>query len=92
MGRGVALGRFRFCCAHPCPLSRLQIIREEHASIAAVLRSLQALVGRAGTTCPRSSMGRPRFFLIDKFPEREHHPKESTHLAPLRCARRAHVG
>ena len=36
--------RFRFLLRPSMPAVSLQIIREEHASIAAVLRSLQALV------------------------------------------------
>ena len=62
----------------------LQIIREEHASIAAVLRSLQVLVDQGpGDNPPSFFDGAPAIlFYLDEFPERDHHPKESEHLSP----------
>lgn len=68
------------------PMSHLtlQIIRNEHAAVAAVLRSLSMMIAHG----PRDE--RPRFFevmramlfYIDEFPERLHHPKESALLFP----------
>ena len=71
----------------------LQIIREEHASIAAVLRSLQVLVDQGPGDNPPSFFDGARaiLFYIDEFPEREHHPKESEHLFPRVAQRAPHV-
>lgn len=76
--------RFRFLLPPYMPAVSLQIIREEHASIAAVLRSLQVLVDQGPGDNPPSFFDGARaiLFYIDEFPEREHHPKESEHLFP----------
>ncbi len=66
------------------PPRSLQIIRDEHASLAALLQSMRMLVARG------PDAGRHRFFdvlramlfYIDEYPERLHHPKESNLLFP----------
>ena len=75
------------------PAVSLQIIREAHASIAAVLRSLQVLVEQGPGDNPPSFFDGARaiLFYIDEFPEREHHPKESEHLFPRVAQRAPHV-
>jgi hemerythrin-like domain-containing protein len=62
----------------------IQILRDEHEALAAMLRSLAMLVDRG----PRDDA--PRFFevvrsmlfYVDEFPERRHHPNESKFLFP----------
>ena len=62
----------------------IQVIREEHAALAAMLRSLGMLIQRG----PRDK--RDRFFetvrwmlfYIDEFPEKHHHRNEPKHLFP----------
>jgi len=62
----------------------LRIIREEHAALAAMLRSLTLMVERG----PRKDVGnyfsvlRAMLFYVDEFPERLHHPKETELLFP----------
>lgn len=75
------------------PPVSLQIIREEHASLAAVLRSLQLLVEQGPGDHPATffDIARAILFYIDEFPEREHHPKETEHLFPLVALRAPHV-
>jgi len=66
------------------PNATLQILREEHAAMAAVLRSMAMMIERG----PDAQQGhffdvlRAMLFYIDEFPERLHHPKESNHLFP----------
>ena len=62
----------------------LQIIREEHAALAAVLRSLSMMIERGPDAQPGRFFDvlRAMLFYIDEFPERLHHPKESNHLFP----------
>ena len=62
----------------------LRIIREEHASLSAMLRSLLALVQRGPADKPERffEVVRAMLFYIDEFPERQHHPKESDLLFP----------
>ena len=75
--------RFRFLLPPIHAAVSLQIIREEHASIAAVLRSLQVLAPGPGDNPPSFfDAGARRFFPRQTFLEREHHPKESEHLFP----------
>ncbi|WBY03033.1 hemerythrin domain-containing protein [Ramlibacter tataouinensis] len=67
----------------PTP-SFLNIIRSEHAAVAAMLRSLSLLVAR-GPQEPAHRFFesvRGMLFYIDEFPERRHHPTESTLLFP----------
>jgi hemerythrin-like domain-containing protein len=72
------------------PPVSLQIIREEHASLAAVLQSLRGLVDEGPGDHPARffDMARAMLFYIDEFPERQHHPKETEWLFPrvARCA------
>lgn len=62
----------------------LRIIRDEHAALAAMLRSLRMMAERG----PRDDSAaffdvvRAMLFYIDAFPERLHHPKESDLLFP----------
>lgn len=66
----------------------LRVIRDEHASLAAMLRSLLQMVKRGPD--PESKGEQDRFFevlramlfYIDEFPETMHHPKESELLFP----------
>ena len=62
----------------------LQIIRDEHASLAAMLQSMRMLVrrGSAGQAQNFFEVLRAMLFYIDEFPERLHHPKESNLLFP----------
>jgi hemerythrin-like domain-containing protein len=62
----------------------LQIIRDEHSSLAAMLRSMLMLVERGPTDKPQQffEVLRAMLFYIDEFPERLHHPKESDLLFP----------
>ena len=64
--------------------SALQIIRNEHSALAAVLRSLGMLVthGPGGEPERFFDVVRAMLFYIDEFPERYHHPKESELLFP----------
>jgi hemerythrin-like domain-containing protein len=63
----------------------LQIIHEEHAAVAAMLRSLSLMVDRGPEAKPQRffEVVRAMLFYIDEFPERRHHPNESAHLFPL---------
>jgi hemerythrin-like domain-containing protein len=61
-----------------------QIIRDEHAAVAAVLRSLLVLLQRGpgnSAECFFDTL-RAMLFYIDEFPEQLHHPKESDLLFP----------
>ncbi len=61
-----------------------KIIRDEHSALAAMLRSVLLLLAqyrRRGET-PDFALLRAMLFYIDEFPERLHHPKESTLLFP----------
>ncbi|WP_341916030.1 hemerythrin domain-containing protein [Polaromonas sp. YR568] len=64
--------------------SSLQIIRDEHAAVAAVLRSLVMMMERGPGDEPERffDVVRAMLFYIDEFPERRHHPKESDLLFP----------
>jgi hemerythrin-like domain-containing protein len=66
------------------PHAALQIIREEHAALAAVLRSLTMMIERGPDDQPGAffEVLRAMLFYIDEFPERMHHPKESNYLFP----------
>jgi hemerythrin-like domain-containing protein len=62
----------------------IQIIHDEHTTLAAMLRSLSMMLARG----PGSNIAayfevvRAMLFYIDEFPERLHHPKESELLFP----------
>jgi hemerythrin-like domain-containing protein len=61
-----------------------QIIRDQHASLAAVLRSLTLMIDRGPSDEPERFFDvlRAMLFYIDEFPERQHHPKETELLFP----------
>ena len=56
-----------------------QVIREEHAAIAAMLRTVSLLLAqhRRDGTLPRFDALRAMLFYADEFPAREHHRKET---------------
>ena len=62
----------------------LQIIRDEHASLAAMLQSMRMLVEKGPDTSRTVffDVVRAMLFYIDEYPERLHHPKESNLLFP----------
>ncbi|NLD53164.1 MAG: hemerythrin domain-containing protein [Burkholderiaceae bacterium] len=64
--------------------SALQVIRNEHAALAAMLRSLDMMIvhGPGGEPERFFDVVRAMLFYIDEFPERRHHPKESERLFP----------
>ncbi len=66
-----------------------RIIREEHAALSAMLRSILMLLAqhRRQGTMPDFSGLRAMVFYVDEFPERQHHRKESELLFPRLRAR-----
>ena len=62
----------------------LHIIRDEHASLAAMLHAMLQLVERGPLEDAQNffEVMRAMLFYIDEFPERLHHPKESNLLFP----------
>lgn len=64
--------------------SALQTIRDEHASLAAMLQSMRLMVQKGPSDDRRQFFDvlRGMLFYIDEFPERLHHPKESNLLFP----------
>ena len=62
----------------------LRIIRDEHAALAAMLRSLSMMIKRGPGDAPDKFFDvlRAMLFYIDEFPERMHHPKETELLFP----------
>ena len=66
------------------PHTSLQIIRDEHSSLAAMLQAMRMLVARGPADDARNFFDvlRAMLFYIDEFPERLHHPKESDLLFP----------
>jgi len=62
----------------------LKIIRDEHASLAAMLQSMRMLVDKGPGESRRQffEVLRAMLFYIDEYPERLHHPKESNLLFP----------
>jgi len=66
------------------PKSALQVIREEHAAVSAMLRSMLQMLERDPDEQPERFFDvlRAMLFYIDEFPERRHHPKESDLLFP----------
>jgi hemerythrin-like domain-containing protein len=65
--------------------SALTIIREEHAAVSALLRSLRLLVekGPGEQRARFFETLRAMLFYLDEFPERRHHPNESRLLFPM---------
>ena len=61
-----------------------QAIRDQHASLSAVLRSLTLMLGYGPGDEPERFFDvlRAMLFYIDEFPERMHHPRESNLLFP----------
>jgi hemerythrin-like domain-containing protein len=64
--------------------SALQTIRDEHASLAAMLQSMRLMVQKGPSDNRRQFFDvlRGMLFYIDEFPERLHHPKESNLFFP----------
>jgi hemerythrin-like domain-containing protein len=62
----------------------LQVLRDEHGALAAVLRSLQLMLDKGPGDQPERFFDvlRAMLFYIDEFPERQHHPTESNLLFP----------
>jgi hemerythrin-like domain-containing protein len=62
----------------------LQVIRDEHAALSAMLRSMSQLVDRGPQDNEQQffEVLRAMLFYIDEFPEQLHHPKESNLLFP----------
>jgi hemerythrin-like domain-containing protein len=67
----------------------LTIIHEEHAALAAVLRSILLLLAhhRRKGTLPDFEALRAMLFYVDEFPEKRHHRKETQLLFPKLRAR-----
>ena len=65
--------------------SALSIIREEHAAVSALLRSMRLLVdqGPGEQRARYFETIRAMLFYMEEFPERRHHPNESTQLFPM---------
>ncbi|HEX6704845.1 MAG TPA: hemerythrin domain-containing protein [Albitalea sp.] len=66
-----------------------RIIHEEHAALAAMLRSILLLLAkhRRDGTLPDFAALRAMLFYLDEFPEKRHHRKESELLFPKLRAR-----
>jgi hemerythrin-like domain-containing protein len=74
----------------------LRIIHDEHAALAAMLRSILLLLSqhRRQGTLPDFAVLRAMLFYMDEFPEQRHHMKESALLFPklrTRSAEANHV-
>ena len=67
----------------------IRIIRQEHAALAAMLRSINMLLEqhRRKGTVPDFAALRAMLFYVDEFPEKRHHRKESELLFPKLRAR-----
>ncbi|HSW08774.1 hemerythrin domain-containing protein [Aquabacterium sp.] len=67
----------------------IDIIKQEHAALAAMLRSIQLLLAqhRRDGTLPDFQALRAMLFYVDEFPEKRHHRKESELLFPKLRAR-----
>ena len=66
------------------PHTALTVIRNEHAALSAMLRTLLMLLEqhRRQRTLPAFDVLRAMLFYVDEFPERLHHTKESELLFP----------
>jgi hemerythrin-like domain-containing protein len=64
--------------------SAMHVVVEEHAALAAMLRSMQMLIAHGPGAEPQRFFDslRAMLFYIDEFPERHHHPKETELLFP----------
>ena len=69
----------------------LRVIHDEHAALAAMLRSILLLLSqhRRQGTLPDFAVLRAMLFYMDEFPEQRHHMKESALLFPKVRARSA---
>jgi hemerythrin-like domain-containing protein len=67
----------------------IRIIREEHAALSAMLRSILLLLSqhRRHNTLPDFAALRAMLFYVDEFPEKRHHRKETELLFPKLRAR-----
>ena len=67
----------------------IEIIRDEHAALSAMLRSILLLLAqhRSDGTLPDFTALRAMLFYVDEFPEKRHHRKESELLFPKLRAR-----
>jgi hemerythrin-like domain-containing protein len=67
----------------------IQMIEDEHRSLAAVLHAMLHVVHeiRDSGAAPDFKLFGAMIYYIDTFPERYHHPKESEYLFPLVCTR-----
>jgi len=74
---------------HTMAIRTLDIIRDEHQALAAMLRSLSMLLAHARRhgAVPDFDVLRAMLFYIDEFPERLHHTKETELLFPVVRAR-----
>lgn len=72
----------------------LRIIRDEHSSLSAVLRSIGLLLSesRRRGFAPDFRVLRAMLFYIDEFPEKVHHTKETALLFPKIRARSSEAG
>ena len=71
----------------------LRVIHDEHAALAAMLRSILLLLSqhRRQGTLPDFALLRAMLFYVDEFPERRHHVKESALLFPKLRTRSAEL-
>lgn len=69
---------------HTMTHTAARIIRDEHAALSAMLRSLMMMIEQGPADEPERffDIVRAMLFYIDEFPERLHHPKESNLLFP----------
>jgi hemerythrin-like domain-containing protein len=72
----------------------LRILHEEHAALAAMLRSILLLLAQARRQWATPDFGalRSMLFYVDEFPEKRHHHKESTLLFPKLRERTSQAG
>ncbi len=72
----------------------LQVIRNEHGALSAVLRSLQALLAQyqRRAMLPDFGLVRAMLLYVDEFPEKLHHVNESRVLFPVLRARSPEAG
>lgn len=73
--------------------SSLQTIRDEHASLAAMLQSLRMMLKRGPASDPQQYFDvlGAMLFYIDEFPEKLHHTKETSLLFPRVLKAAPHV-
>jgi hemerythrin-like domain-containing protein len=64
--------------------SSVQIIHDEHTTLASMLRSIGMMLDRGPGANPQAffEVMRAMLFYIDEFPEQRHHPKETELLFP----------